>query len=105
MTLDTKTVFIVLGVACLWWLASYSTYRFLATVTLDKRDWVDRTRLRRTAWVVFSPAFWLFYLGCVLWYSIKYDVVERWKRRAPGRKRKKLKRQRRRQHFLFDPSD
>lgn len=107
MTLDIKTVLIVLAVVFLWVLLSYGTYRLLATVPTKERDWILRTLTRRIFWVIFSPLLWSFVMLMVLdafLFAGPRKVLKKWwKDTKPIREEKRRKRRERRQNFLFDP--
>ncbi|MDB5165677.1 MAG: hypothetical protein JWM00_567 [Candidatus Saccharibacteria bacterium] len=109
MTLNMTTVLISLAMVCVWVALSYGAYRFLVSFSVPERNWIDRTSIRRIAWVVASPLFWVFVIAAALvlplYGALSSPVFERWNDSRPRREKRKHERHMRRQHFLSDPSD
>lgn len=109
---DTLSRILVLIGLCGWLAMSVVTYRFLASIHPDDRDWVDRTRSRRIAWVIFSPLFALLMIGYFLvvlagmlgrW--MKDEILRHWSRTSVKAQNRRVAARRRRRAFLFDPSE
>jgi len=91
-------VMVLLTVICAWVALSYATYRYLASLPLEDRNWVDRTRSR----------FVLLVIGYLFWDLgdwMKDEILRRWSRTSAISKRRRAAAQKRRQAFLSDSSD